>query len=151
MRKYADYAASSIGHSVTDTAGGYATGKKYISIYNVNMDAGSFWWYHSYSPRQGFYPVRRWRSSPSKVGYLFETGEHTADSRHIGQTYTRYDNAWRTGWYGTYGPGAPHMGGVKSNIMYADGHVGNVDKDSYTDNPYNNVFPDGGEAIFRWY
>jgi prepilin-type processing-associated H-X9-DG protein len=91
----------------------------------------------------GLYPVYRWPSGvPAQIGYIFESAEFGVDQNHFRTAYDRNDNSWGVGsWGGTYCPVAPHQNYTKSNLVYADGHIEELDEDFTGNKP----FP------FRWY
>jgi prepilin-type N-terminal cleavage/methylation domain-containing protein/prepilin-type processing-associated H-X9-DG protein len=123
----------------SNSPGGNGT---YYSSYNINMNAGSFVWYHDASVNYGMYPRRVWtKTSPDKIGYLFESGEFGVDENHLPTAYSLLNNSWGVGsWGQNYCPVRPHNNYVESNLLYYDGHIGVLAGD-YT----STAFP------FSWY
>ncbi|MCC7192531.1 MAG: type II secretion system protein [Phycisphaeraceae bacterium] len=117
----------------------------YLSNYHINMNAGSFVWYHNASVNQGFYPRREWtrKSNESKIFYIGENVNFGMNENHT-DTAWKHGGVWGTSGL-TYNPAAPHSSLTRANIIYADGH-GSVMKDNYNDPP---VAPE--KFPFVWY
>jgi prepilin-type N-terminal cleavage/methylation domain-containing protein len=111
--------------------GGYLTG------YNISMHAGSFQFYHDMSVNSGLYPRKEWRfpSSPDRVGYMFESADFGVNHNHTVTAYSRTANSWSTGWGSTYNPQTPHTNFSRNNLVFLDGHLGQMRED-HTTVPY---------------
>jgi len=100
------------------------TTKRYLSLYNVSMNAGSWEWYHYVWTNYGFYPIRKWLSPASSVGHIFESGEFGVNENHTYTAMSRAYNSWGVGsWGQNYCPVLPHRGYSKMNLAYGDGHI----------------------------
>jgi prepilin-type N-terminal cleavage/methylation domain-containing protein len=137
---WADTVTNAAGTGVT------ATNDRYLSNYHINMNAGSFLWYHNSSVNQGFYPRREWtrRSNESDIFYIGENVNYGMNENHTDTAWSITPHAWGTSGL-TYNPAAPHFGLTKAIFTYADGHTGTMN-DVYND-PANN----GGPFPFKWY
>jgi prepilin-type N-terminal cleavage/methylation domain-containing protein len=105
--------------------GGYLTG------YNISMHAGSFQFYHDMSVNSGLYPRKEWqfKSAPDRVGYMFESSDFGVNQNHTVTAYSRTANSWSTGWGGTYNPQTPHTNYTRNNLVFLDGHLGQMRED----------------------
>jgi len=115
------------------------TGLQFITNYHINMDAGSFLWYHDASENRGFYPRREWESNPSEVMYMTEDSVGLVNGNHYRTAFSLTFNSWGVGGV-IYRPTTPHMGLARANMMYADGHGGQL-QDVYYTPPTNEPFP----------
>jgi prepilin-type N-terminal cleavage/methylation domain-containing protein len=100
------------------------TGKRVLQAYFVNMNAGSFRWYHHYSaPNRGFWKVKRWDSnnSPEDIAHIMENNNSLTNVNHMGTLYSMTYNSWSVGGV-PYAPTGRHHRGQSNNIIYSDGH-----------------------------
>ncbi|MCC7519926.1 MAG: prepilin-type N-terminal cleavage/methylation domain-containing protein [Verrucomicrobiae bacterium] len=134
-----------------------SSGWGYTTGYAINMNAGSGPFYHDTTVNQGCYPRTDFNGKYAEIVYIMEsnrhgatetdaTTAHAATAAYKGGSFGLYANpATQEDLYG-YGPAAFHMGSKKSNIVYADGHMG-VMLDDYRDPARGNTqipFP------FKW-
>ncbi len=108
--------------------GGYLTG------YDISMHAGSFQFYHDMSVNSGLYPRKEWKfpSPPDRVGYMFESSDFGVNWNHTPTMYSRTFNSWSTGWGSTYNPQTPHSNYTRNNLVFLDGHMGQMVEDHTT-------------------
>lgn len=132
----------------TDCGAGYtgqsATGRALMSGYAVNMNAGSWQWYHNNSVNNGFYKRRRWKSGPSLVGHIFEANQGLVDENHYLNQFSLTHNAWSSKFLGTsykYAPVTRHMGLRKANLIYGDGHLDQM----------GDLYPTNASFPFKWW
>lgn len=129
---------------------GYTTG------YAINMNAGSHQNYHDNSVNQGFYPRAIFRGKLGEIVYIMESNRYGVCEPDTSTAYA--GTPQYKGEYGPfpnestqedpsgYGPATFHLNSKKSNIVYADGHMG-VILDDYRDPARGNTcipFP------FKW-
>ena len=101
------------------------TGRHVVSGYNINMNAGSFRWYHdSNVPNYGHYKRRSWpgRVGADRIMYIVENNNYLIDAVHMGTMYRLEEASW--GLSGcTQGPAGFHRNFLMNNLVYADGHL----------------------------
>jgi prepilin-type processing-associated H-X9-DG protein len=107
---------------------GYTTG------YAINMNAGSFSFYHDASVNQGCYPRNCWNGDIAKIVYIMESNIFGVNECHTTSAYAV--DIWGVGNMPVFNPTAPHMGSTKSNIIFADGHLGVLEDDYRGGKPF---------------
>lgn len=126
----------------------------HYSGYAINMNFGSWQWYHNAYFNYGYYPVkelyhlrinaagRKTNSTPSEVAYLMETNVFGVNENHTLTAYSKIHNSWGQGGL-TYFPTARHKSLSSSNFIYFDGAFGTMREEHYSNG--NPPFP------FKWY
>ncbi len=115
---------------MTVGGGGYLTG------YTISMHAGSFQFYHVSATNHvnsGLYPRKEWQwtSKPDQIGYLFEAAD-LVNYNHTTDAYSRTANSWASSWGSTYNPQTPHSNFTRNNLVFLDGHFGQMQEDHTT-------------------
>ncbi len=100
-----------------------------VTSYAVNVNAGSHSFYHDISVNGGFYPRRKWVSSPSTVGYLFESNTDMVNPNTFTELFTPAVGSYPLGGV-NYAPPTRHIKRTRGNFIYGDGHLGTL-KNSY--------------------
>lgn len=133
-----------------------SSGWGYTTGYAISMNAGSHRFYHDTSVNQGYYPREGFHGDLGGIVYIIESNRYGASEADTSTSYA--GTPWYLGDYGKYantatmedpsgyGPAAFHLNSKKSNIVYADGHMG-VLLDDYRDPARGNTcipFP------FKW-
>jgi prepilin-type N-terminal cleavage/methylation domain-containing protein/prepilin-type processing-associated H-X9-DG protein len=109
-----------------------------VTGYSINMDAGSYQFYHNYisqpGTNQGFYPVRRWVSNPSEIGYILENNRDVSGSHHLPCHYNPTCTSYAPGGH-RHLPTTRHNNLTRGNMVYLDGHAGQLN-DTYLANQW---------------
>ncbi len=116
-----------------------SSGWSYTSGYFINMNAGSFNFYHDVTVNQGCYPRAEFPGNTAEIVYIMECNILWVNENHTATAYQGGPWGYATfqeipGGTG-YNPTAPHLNSKRSNIIYADGH-GAILEDDYRSKPF---------------
>lgn len=125
---------------------------RHYSGYAVQMNLGSWQWYHNSRYNYGYYPLqdtgmllinnvgKRSSASPSQIGFIFEANIFGVNENHTQTAYSFTQNSWGQGGR-QYFSTARHDAATTANFIYLDGGIGKLE-DHYNKNI---DFP------FKWY
>ena len=120
------------------------TGEFLDTSYTINMNAGSFTWYHNNKVNRGFYPRKQWRSTPSEVLYIVESNTMMVNENHTRSAYSTTFDSWSLQGV-RYLPTTPHSNLKHNAFIYADGSSGQMDDRHNDPTRKDHPFP------FKWY
>jgi prepilin-type N-terminal cleavage/methylation domain-containing protein/prepilin-type processing-associated H-X9-DG protein len=109
--------------------------KRIISAYRLSHESGNHRYYHPSGTRnRGTYKQRWHTTNTEEIGYIFEQNLAESSALRFREQYTRHRGSWpiERGVL-DYWPCSRHRRTTKSNVVYADGHLG-MFGDQYHDN-----------------